>query len=658
MRPSRNAFTGYTYQEQIVFLFLVMMDVERKFRSIEIEADVLNNFDDVRILNEESSIYCQIKDFDKVALSDLEMSKSEVSIKGKRHTLSNRGSNVLVFKKIGIEANCKLFGLPAFKIDNIHIISLSRKEADEFVDQLYENNASRKITINKFFIDSLDNRALSITRENLPTIEVYDTRLLEETINTGKRHLTFSNILHIEGKPGVGKSHYVNTLSTIYNGSFVYRFWISNQDKDYRARLSYSNFISDISKELFQDYVTRGELEIINKVKENGRLFILDGLDHVENYNNGDLKRFVEFIDELSSECKTIVLSRPLKSNTCWKKQVLTNWNEIDTRKVLDELYHVDNYTICGDIYNITDGYPILVRFVGEHYKIFKEIPNLEKLQGVEDYYNKILQDVNTKTALSLFLTSQSFFMKSELCLFLANELLDCLVEFIEAYPYLFEKRLNRISLFHDSLNKFLREQNLNFSKRKKCVNELVYNSVIGKEKRFMSRFTYFDLEPKMRLEIIKKYSSIIVFRDIVKVCIDFEALKSFYFQIREALSDVSHVDLEIINYYDLSLIINIVSRDNVSASNQFLYTYTKCLMLNGYSTEDITSSEYLFAMFNYVMSNDPILLYNLKSNSLYDTTRFLEELKTEIFKEDTFFENYENPISLSKPINYYLVLS
>ena len=66
MRPSRNAFIGYTYQEQITFLFLVMMDVERKFNSLEIEADVENNFDDIKIQNGDDSMFFQIKDYDEI----------------------------------------------------------------------------------------------------------------------------------------------------------------------------------------------------------------------------------------------------------------------------------------------------------------------------------------------------------------------------------------------------------------------------------------------------------------------------------------------------------------------------------------------------------------------------------------------------------------
>ena len=43
MRPSRNAFLGYTYQQCITFLLLVKMDVERQIDKLEIEA-IVNKF--------------------------------------------------------------------------------------------------------------------------------------------------------------------------------------------------------------------------------------------------------------------------------------------------------------------------------------------------------------------------------------------------------------------------------------------------------------------------------------------------------------------------------------------------------------------------------------------------------------------------------------
>ncbi|MGH1384002.1 hypothetical protein [Kordia sp.] len=655
MKTPRNPLIGYTYQQQITFLFLIMMDAKRNFNSLEMEAEVNHNFDDLKISCDDGVFYFQIKDFKDIKLKNLTFLKNQVSIKGKIHKLSTQGVNIIFFKNIELNTNSSIFGLDSFLTNNIHIISLSRLELDEIIDDLYGQNNERRLVIEKFFKQSLDDRKLLIERRDLPVIKVYDTKLIEETINVGKEHLEFSNILFIEGKPGIGKSHYVDSLAEIYEENILYRFWISNQDKDYRNRLLYDKFLSDISKKIYRDYTSRDENEIINKIKEKGKLIIIDGLDHVENYNKTDLTKFISFINLLCKKCKVIVLSRPLKTNITWKKQILTNWNKKQTIKVVKELYHIENYRIGNRIFELTDGYPILVRFICEHYKKNDEIPDLKKLTGIDDYYNQVLENVETKTALTLFLTSRSFFMKSELKLFLKDELFDLAKEFIKAYPYLFEIRLNRISLFHDSFNKYLRELNINFLNRKEKVNEIVYYSILNQEAKFISRYSYFDLDNKMKLDIIKKFCSIKVFKEIATKCIDYEALRSFYNQIRETLSYVSCNDLSVQSYYDLSLILNTVIRDHVSTNNQFLYTYVKSLLFNGFTIKDITSSGYLFGTFYYIMEQDFTFLYNLKSNDHYGTSRFLEELRKHIDKENSFFEIHENPLKLNEPIGHYL---
>lgn len=50
-------------------------------------------------------------------------------------------------------------------------------------------------------------------------------------------------------------------------------------------------------------------------------MIIIDGLDHVENYNPQQLQDFVEFINKLV-DVRVVVLSRPLKCNIEWKKVI------------------------------------------------------------------------------------------------------------------------------------------------------------------------------------------------------------------------------------------------------------------------------------------------------------------------------------------------
>lgn len=647
MKPSRNAFLGYSYQECITFLMLAKMDVEREIEEIEIEATVDNNFDDIKISINDSLIYCQIKDIDNISCNDLKIEDNQIIIKGKEHKLSD-GINLLFFKDIDIICNSKFLDFQVYKILNVYIISLSRNKAGTIINNLYKYNEKRESIVNQFFNIRLDERRLYIKQEELPTISIYDIHLVEKTINIGKKLLEYEDILFIEGKPGVGKSHLVTCLAKEYEKCLVYRFWVSNQDKDYEARLIFQNFISNISKELFQDYRYRPEEEIIEYLSKNKKMVIIDGLDHVENYQKNELESFINFLNKLKNKCKTIVLSRPLKRKIDWTKQQLLNWNFEETRTVLNELYHISNYQTSLDIFHVTDGYPILVRFVSEHYKQYNQMPLSEKLNGIEDYYEGIISNTNILCALSLFLSTRSFIMGSEISLFLEDDFSKIVKEFIKVYPYLFEIRLNRISLFHDSLNTFLRNKKIGNSQRRSKVKQIVYKSLMNGEKRFMSRFAFFDLDKSMKKEIIRMYVSINYFQEIIKNCIDFEAIRVFYKQIRETLIEFKANEIGLIDYYDLSLIINITSRDHISTVNEFLYTYVKSLLFNGYGDDDITSSEHLFCMYYYYKTNDATLLYNLTSDEHYNTDHFYQKLEFDVWKEDNYFQRHLKPLKIT----------
>jgi hypothetical protein len=646
----KNAYIGYTYQQYVTSLLLAKMDVEREFDVIEIEAaDRANDFDDVKIQSDDHKFHLQIKDFDNISLNKLEVTGDTILIKGKPHRVST-STNVIFFRYIDIQPDSEIFGLPAYKLGSIYIVSLSREDVEKRIGKLYDFNPERESIMNKFFGTCLDDRKLKIERRDLPSIQVYDTKLIEPSIDVGRTHLEFENILVIEGKPGIGKSHLVNSLIKEYRGSIHYRFWISSQDKDYDQRLKFSNFIFDFSKKLFNDQVLRESDTIVKKLWELKRVVIIDGLDHVENYNGQDLKKYVDFIQKLQTKCKTIVLTRPLQYKLTWSKHELVSWSEAQTRKVLNELFHIVDYSTAGKIYSITNGYPILVRYLAEHYKQHNTIPDLSTLNSVDEYYTAIFRGkIRTKSALTLFLCCHSFFTKAEINLFLSKELAVIVNEFINDYPYLFERRLNRVSLLHDSFNTFLRKQNIDYSSRLAEVNQIVFKSIIDMDHRFLSRLAFFELDKAMRKEIAKKYSSISIFTTLVAGVVDMESIRAFYGQIREVIPELSPDELTLENYYDLSLITNIVNRDHTSAHNGFLYTYVRTLLFNGYTEDHITSSGYLFAMLYYIQTGNADLLLNLTSNDFYATDRFIENLNEEIEEEAFFFDKHKSVLSKSR---------
>jgi hypothetical protein len=627
------------------------MDIEREIDSVQIEGMVDNNFDDVILTCGKDEYYFQIKDFQEISINDLKITNEDVIIKGKMHSLSNK-TNVLVFKEIDINPDTEIFGLPALLKDGIYLVSINRESVQEKINTLYENHGNRRSLIESFFYNVLDQRNLLIKRSDLPKVNVFRTNLLEETINVGLEHLKLDNLFFIEGKPGVGKSHLVNLLKAHFYNNVIYRFWTSNQDQDYETRLKFQNFIFDVSKSLFNDFKNRTQGDIINEIIRTDKVLIIDGLDHVENYNPSDLDKFIEFISSLKNSGKVIALSRPLRKGLEWDKYVLGNWNIKQTDIVLDELYHISDYEIRNQIYDLTDGYPILVKYVAEYFKKHQIIPQLDKLTDINNYYDQILIKQSGKQALAMFLCFRSYVMDSEIDCFLHESLAPIVREFVKEFPYLFEIRLNRISLFHDSLVTYLRNQNIDYAKTLEQINQHVFSSLLSGESRFLSRFSRFNLSSEQKKKVIQKYCSIIVFEELVTKSIDFEAISAFYFDIRSELENFDVEVLDIIQFYNLSLIINVVSRDHVITMPEFNYTFAKALKFNGYNEDDLTSSGFLFAMFYYIEINDSTLWYNLLSDHHYSVEYFHSDFGNSILEEESFFEKHDEPRSEERLIN------
>lgn len=644
----RNAFYGYSFQKLVTSLMLTIMDVERTIESIEIEALVDHKFDDIRVISNDKEYFFQIKDFASISLNEIVVSETEIIIAGNLHKLSNE-TNVLFFKRLEITPDCEILGIPALRLGNIYIISQSGQEIDQRIEELYKTDHLRKYIIDQFFSGCLDKRNLLIKISDLPSLNIFKTYLIEPTVNVTRKLLDVENILLIEGKPGVGKSHLVVNLENQYKNNVVYRFWVSNQDNDYNERLKYNNFIQDFSKKLFRNLKPYTEVQIIAKLREREKTVIIDGLDHVENYNPNDLEKYVAFINNLKEHCKVIVLSRPLQRLLPWKKQLLGNWNHGQTKIVLNELYHIQDYKIIQKIFTITDGYPILVRYIAEQYRIEGIVPDFEAFDSIDKYYEKIIEGEKGKQALALFLCVRSYLMQSEIDLFLDTYGAMFVKQFVSEHPYLFELRLNRISMFHDSFITFLRKRNTDYKIVSAKVNAVVYASIMNIEKRFQSRFSYFDHSKEEKQSIIRKYASIVEFKKLIEGVIDFEAVRDFYFQIRETLSKMEAEVLEIRQYYDLSLILNMVSRDHISTLNGFHFIYCRSLLFNGYTIEDITSTRYLFGMFYYLETNDGSLLLNTTSDDNYETRRFFSELQNDVQEEIEFFEKHQKPLSISK---------
>lgn len=644
----RNAFTGYTFQECVTSLFLAKMDVERKISRIEIETSGDHKFDDLKLKVGAKEFCFQIKDIDNFAVEKLKVLSKGIKINGTLHPFSPK-NNVLVFKSINIIPDCEILGVPAFKFHDIFLISIDRITIENKIEQLYKIDHHRKFIMERFFCECLDNRKFTIVRNDLPPFHIFQTKLVEPTVKVARNILSVENILHIEGKPGAGKSHLVEVLLKKFSKNIVYKFWISNQDNDRKERLYFNNFLADFAKKLFRNLLDPTEDQIIDEIKKRQKVLIIDGLDHVENYNLDDLQLFINFINKAKDSCKVIILSRPLVSQQDWKKQVLDNWNNNQTKKVLKELYHIQEYSLQEKIYHISDGYPILVRYIAEQYKKDGFIPDFGKFDSIDNYYGEFVKNQKGKEALSLFICSRTFLMYSEISIFLDEFGASMVKEFISEHPYFFDIKLNRISLFHDSFITFLRKSTIGYIALSDKVNLTVVSSLLNGEKRFLSRFSFFELSIENKKEIIRWYSNIENFQNLMNGVIDFEAMQSFYNQLRDELNRLSSEDLSVKQYYDLSLIINLVQRDHLSTLNQFYFTFINSLLFHGYTEDDITSSRYLFAMLYYKRTNDASLLINITSDENFDTRHFYRELQKNVEEETTYFKKHSKALTAKR---------
>ncbi|WP_373553380.1 hypothetical protein [Haliscomenobacter sp.] len=639
----RNAYSGYTYQKQVTLLLLSIMDGERNISKIEIEAKTPDNFDDLILTTNSESFQLQIKDFEDVSIEDLTIKENEIFIKEKPHKLSIN-QNIIFFKHIPIKPNEKFLNFESYKLDkNVSIVSLSRVQIDRIIEKIYEKDPQRKNEIDSFFSSILDNRIWNIPIESLPQLKIFITKLQEKSILISHKLLEFENILLIEGKPGVGKSHFVNTLESKYKKNIIYRFWIGNQDNDYKERLKFENFIRDLSYKLFCDQKTREIEEIFIKLKSEEKIFMIDGLDHIENYNEQDFERFINFINKAKDYCKIIVLSRPLVNETNWKKHILDNWSLNQTKEILKTLFHLSDYPIIYKIYKISQGYPIIVKYLAEHYKIHKTIPKIEKVENIDSYYKNIIANEKGKHSLSFFLCAMSYIMKSEVVLFIGDEK-DYVEEFIKEHPYLFDIKLNRISLLHDSFNTFLRKQ-VKYETKSEKIGEIVSESILNLEKRFLSRFKFFQLSMEQKKKILIKYASMETFEKILENSVDFESIKSFYTQLRETLVECPPNILSVNNYYELSLIFNLITRDHLATINTFYYAYVRSLIANGITDEDITSSDYLFGMYYYVKTKNTTILLNRTAKDHYGVEHFYEKLEQDIYEEEIYIEKHSTKV-------------
>lgn len=643
-KPARNALKGYTFQTYILTLFLAIMDTKRNICKIESECLTTKQFDDIWIQTEDNNCYrVQVKNYPNTTMDDITITDHIVTIGTNKNQYDPSDCNVLVVNTDKINTDTEFMGLPATIKKNITIIPITQDQVADNLDNLFQKE-DRELQIILKAYEFTCSAKLLITESDLPEIITLSTDLTNKTILLRQIPEQIKNgINYIVGKPGVGKSHYVEELTKVYSNALVYRFWVSAHDEHLRHRLQYDTFLTDIGLKAFKSPRSFSEDELIDKFSKDDTILIIDGLDHVENYNPHELSYYFSFLELLEKrKIKTVVLSRPMKTSLLWEITELINWNFSETSLYLAARHNICNYEACKKIYECTKGYPIITYFFAEHYNKYGNLNLQTSIDDINIYYSELLKDVSMKSSLCVFASNNSFFTTGELKTFFADpETYTMLMEFIETYPYLFERVQNRISLVHDSLNTYLRCIISSHPQRYEIVKNIVQNSLKTYEVEYMDRLSSFNFDKEFLKQLLIQYSNFNALRKLFSTTLDFNSITSFYQQLQRVLENNKGV-LDEYQYYSFVLIFQIVNRNDLFGYEGLIYQILLYLHKHSTIENSIFSSGIMWNV--YLLGiNRGDLAEKYVSDSMYVNNN-CNSMITTLEEEVCFFDCLEKP--------------
>ena len=641
MKTARNSLKGYTYQNYIFTLLLAKMDVERNIKKIVSEATDTKNFDDAYVeLADGGNYRLQVKNYAEITMNDIRIDSNnhKVIIHTNENVYDSDDNNVfIVNSNLKVSGTYDFLGFPAIKIDEILIVPLSEEKVASLLEGLFQQEI-RALQIIQFGYTYTCSGKFEVSIDDLPPIITFSTELNQETIMLrGTPKEIKKGITYIVGKPGVGKSHYVNELFNAFPKAIIYRFWIGQQDSKYNERLRYDVFIEQIGLLVFQSPKSFTIEQLAdNLVKEDKCLFV-DGLDHVENYNPNDLQKFIDFFNLLNDrQVRILILSRPMKAKPWEERQELLNWTYDETALYLAAAHGITDYFTQKHLFEVTSGYPIITFFFAEHFKKYGELATDSPVKDINSYYDALLAKVEIKSLLSIFAVNNSFFTHKELQGFMGAGTYTIVSEFISGYPYLFELVENRVALIHDSFNTYLRNQLDGYATWKDRINETICDKLLSGDVEYMARLSSFQLEESFICDLLKQYADFDAFKRLMQSTVDFNSIASFYEQLRRILEFRRGV-LDIYQYYAFTLIYQIVTRNDLVGYEDLVFQILCYIKKNADIEDQIFSSDLIWNVF-LACRNRPDAMKKYMANTLYGSGQ-LDSAYESIKEEIEFFD-------------------
>ncbi|MET1995598.1 hypothetical protein [Enterococcus faecium] len=633
-KVARNAYKGYTYQHYANLFLIAMMDTERVITKVESEAEVDHNFDDI-IVYADKKYVVQVKNYPTATIDDIQVKDNKVIIQKNVSQMSVSDVNIIFINSAHIQTEITILGMPALKKGEIYIIPFTGKYVEEKMDELYQD-PRRILKIVQFNYQKCINSEFIISQENLPLLVNFSTDLEHQTVLLRNVISEFNQgVTFIIGVPGIGKSHYAREIKEEFPDAILYRFWTSSQDSYKNERLLFSEFIKDLCFSIFKTPKFKTVEELILKINEEKLHLIVDGLDHIENYNSCELDLYFDFFNQINLG-HVLVLSRPITREITFNQLNLENWTKIETQEYLSKAHDIKDYSVVSKIFNYGKGYPIITFFLASHYKMYNDLSIDSSVDSIGEYYEQLLTTVKVKESLYLFLINDSFLTTEEIDILSLNSLFaNVLHGFIEGYPYLFKICSNRVSLLHDSLNTYLRIQ-VNQPKLLVEPISLVFDSLKQKEIRYLSRVGSFDFNREQMTELLKIFSSFDIFKSLMRRTFDFESIQEFYSQLIKQLEFIRN-ELDIYQYFSLVLIHLVISRNDFFGDFKLFYQLVKYLYLNNITDTSIFSNGLLWTFYQMLVHDNEIPWKRLNNESNYSYS--MNDIAQDFNSEDEFFE-------------------
>lgn len=657
-KTARNAIKGYTYQQSVFALFLSIMDTERNIAKITVEKLDTKNFDDIHlectqdVCCDKKSYHIQAKNYPNTAITDISITDHVLRIKGNDNEFDPTDNNILILNTTQIVGTDIFMGLPCRKFNDVIIIPLTPEQIADRMDEMFYSEA-REIQIVHVANNIVQNAKFEITIEELPDLIEMSTDLEHKTIILRKIPSRFDRtITYIEGKPGVGKSHFVDEVCEEYNDAIIYRFWIGSQDPNRNRRIRFETFISELGIKVYRSSKRVKIQELVDYIQNEDLLVIIDGLDHVENYNPQELELFIDFIDKLKNS-RTVVLSRPLRHEISWKKNTLLDWNIDETQVYLEMAHGISDYQAQKQIFDISGGYPIITYFLAEDFNINHNINLSSPISEINDYYDTLfVYDKKPSVAIGVFASGNCFFTWKELESFFSEpEMYEIICEFIKNHPYLFKIIQNRISLIHDSFNTYLRTRIKSFAQRKKKTIAIIRESLLSGSIEYMARMDSFEFDDEFYLAMLKKYSNANSLTELMLSTRDYNSITNLYVQLQRLLEDKFGV-LDIYEYYSFALLFQVATRNDLIGNDSLVYQMLLYIRSHEDIENSIFSSDYIWQVYLVCCGKEKYTEQYLTNRHMSDS-QFYDLI--DHLNEDNAFYNKKNEIITYNELNAQL---